>query len=174
MAGYEPGDKATIRSKQFLVVFGIALVIVLIAVAGILYLQRGAHIELKGTILKVRTIGLDENSSLAVIDFRFANPADFPFVVRTVDVSATGADGQNLTSTPVSEVDAKRIFQYYPILGQKYNTTLLTRDKIPGRKTEDRMIAARFELPLAKLDARKNLKIRIEDVDGPVSELAEK
>jgi hypothetical protein len=174
MAGYEPGDRPTILSKQFLMTFGIGLVVILVAVAGILYMQRGAHIELKGAILKVRTMGMDDNSSLAVVDFRFVNPADFPFVVRTVDVSITGADGQNYTSTPVSEVDAKRIFAYYPILGQKFNTSLITRDKIPGRKSEDRMIAARFEIPLAKLDARKNLKIRIEDVDGPVSELVEK
>ena len=171
---YEPGDRATIRSKQFLLVFGIALVIVLIAVAGILFLQRGAHVELKGSILKVRTMGMDDNNSLAVVDFRFANSSDYPFVVRSVDVTATGSDGQNYTSTPVPEVDAKRIFEYYPILGQKYNTSLLTRDKIPGQHSEDRMIVARFEVPIVKLDARTNLKIRIEDVDGPVSELAEK
>lgn len=174
MAGYEPGDRATIRSKQFLLVFAIALVIVLAAVGGIMYLQRGAHVELKGSILKVRTMGMDDNSSLAVVDFRFANPSDYPFVVRTVDVTATGPGGAAYTSTPVPEVDAKRIFEYYPILGQKYNASLITRDKIPGRKTEDRMIVARFEIPVAKLDARTNLKVRIEDVDGPVSELVEK
>jgi hypothetical protein len=173
MAGYEPGDRPTILSKQFLLTFGIGLVAILIVVAGILYIQRGAHVELKGAILKVRTMGMDDNSSLAVVDFRFVNPSDYPFVVRSVDVTAT-VDGQNNSSTPVPEVDAKRIFEYYPILGQKFNTSLLTRDKIPGRKSEDRMIVARFEIPVAKLDARTNLKIRIEDVDGPVSELLEK
>ena len=140
----------------------------------ILYLQRGAHVELKGAILKVRTMGMDDNSSLAVIDFRFANPSNYPFVVRSVDVSATGAGGENYSSTPVPEVDAKRIFDYYPVLGPKFNTSLISRDKIPGQHSEDRMIVARFEIPVAKLDARKNLKIRIEDVDGPVSELVEK
>jgi hypothetical protein len=171
---YEPGDRPTILNKRFLLTFGIGLVAILIAVGFILYMQRGAHVELKGAILKVRTMGADDNSSLAIVDFRFANPSDYPFVVRSVDVSATGAGGASYTSTPVSEVDAKRIFEYYPILGQKYNTSLLTRDKIPGRKSEDRMIVARFEIPVAKLDARTNLKIRIEDVDGPVSELVEK
>ena len=174
MAGYEPGDRPTILSKQFLLTFGIGLAVILIAVAGILYLQRGAHVELKGAILKVRTMGMDDNSSLAVVDFRFANPSDYPFVVRSVDVTATGADGASYTSTPVPEVDAKRIFEYYPILGQKFNTSLLTRDKIAGRHSEDRMIVARFEMPVTKLDARTNLKVRIEDVDGPVSELVEK
>jgi hypothetical protein len=174
MAGYEPGDRPTILSKQFLLTFGIGLVVILIAVAGILYLQRGAHVELKGAILKVRTMGMSDNSSLAVVDFRFVNPSDYPFVVRSVDVTVTGADGQIYASTPVPEVDAKRIFEYYPILGQKFNVSLLTRDKVPGRQSEDRMIATRFEIPVDKLDARKNLKIRIEDVDGPVSEMVEK
>jgi hypothetical protein len=171
---YEPGSRPTILSKQFLLTFGIGLVAITIAVAGVLYVQRGAHVELKGAILKVRTMGMDDNSSLAVVDFRFANPSDYAFVVRSVDVSATGANGQSYTSTPVSEIDAKRIFEYYPILGQKFDTSLMARDKIPGQHTEDRMIMARFEMPVAQLDARKNLKVRIEDVDGPVSELAEK
>jgi hypothetical protein len=171
---YEPGDRPTILSRQFLTTFGIGLVVILIAVAVILYVQRGAHIELKGAILKVRTMGMEDNSSLAVIDFRFVNPSNYPFVVRNVDVSVTGTNGQNVTSTPVSEVDAKRIFEFYPMLGHKYNLSLLSRDKIPARQSEDRMIAARFEIPVSELDTRKNLTIRIEDVDGPVSELTEK
>ena len=45
--------------------------------------------------------------------------------------------------------------------------------KIPARESQDRMIAARFEVPESKLTARKRLVLRIEDVDGPVSELVE-
>jgi len=37
----------------------------------------------------------------------------------------------------------------------------------------DRMIAVRFEIPVAQLDARKRLKLKIEDVDGPSGELIE-
>ena len=174
MAGYEPGDRPTILSSRFAIAFGIGLGVILIAVGVILYLQRGAHIELTGAILKVRTLPLDERSSLAVVDFRFANPSNYPFVVRTVDVTLTGPNGESYPSTPVSEVDAKRIFEYYPVLGQKFNDSLLPRDKIPARQSEDRMIVARFEVPAERLQARKNLTVRIEDVDGPVSELSEK
>jgi len=170
---YEPGDRPTILNKRFLMTFGIGLWVIAMAIAVIFVLQRGAHVELKGAILKVRTMATDENSSLAVVDFRFANPSDVPFVVRTVDVSATGAGGASYTSSSVPEVDAKRIFEYYPILGKKYTASLIMGDKIPGRTKADRMIMARFEIPVAKLDARLNLKIRIEDVDGPVSELVE-
>ena len=55
-----------------------------VAVGGILYMQRGAHMGVPGQILKVRTAPLDDNSSVAVIDFRFVNPADVVFVVHTV------------------------------------------------------------------------------------------
>jgi len=171
---YEPGDRPTILSRQFLVTFSVGLVAVLIAVGVVFYLQRGAHVELKGAILKVRTLALADNSSLAVVDFRFANSSSYPFVVRSVDVSAAGPSGQSYSSTLVSEVDAKRIFEYYPVLGQKFNNSLLTRDKIPPQHSEDRMVAARFEIPVTQLEGRKNLTIRIEDVDGPVSELVEK
>ena len=160
--------------KKFTGPFGIGLAIIAIAVAVMFYLQRGAHVELKGSVLKVRTEALDETSSVAVIDFRFVNPSDVQFVVRSVDVTMEGKDGSSTPGQPISEVDTKRVFQYHPMLGQKFNDSLLMRDKIPARQAEDRMIAARFEMPAEKLEARKAFHIRIEDVDGPVSELVEK
>jgi hypothetical protein len=171
---YEPGDRPTLLNKQFVLTFVIGGAVVLIAILGILYMQRGAHVELQGKILKVRTMGMQDNSSLAVVDFRFVNPSDYPFVVRTVDVTVTGADGQPYDGETVSEVDAKRTFEFYKMLGPEYNTSLLSRDRIGARRSEDRMIMARFEMPIEKLDQRKDLKVRIEDVDGPVSELHEK
>jgi hypothetical protein len=160
--------------KKFTGPLGIGLVVVAIGLGGVFYMQRGAHVELKGSVLKVRTAALDENSSLAVIDFRFVNPSDVPFVVRTVDVTMEGKDGSTALGLPISEMDAKRLFQYYPLLGQKFNDSLLMRDKIPARQAEDRMIATRFDMPVDKLETRKTFRIRIEDVDGPVSELVEK
>lgn len=160
--------------KRFWISFGVGVSAVLVLVAAVFYVQRGAHVELKGSVMKVRTAGMDENSSVAVIDFRFANPADYPFIVRKVDVSITGSDGKTYDGWTVSETDAQRLFEYYKGLGQKYNASLLMRDKIGPRQSEDRMIAARFEIPQSRLDSRKNLTVRIEDVDGPVSEIREK
>jgi hypothetical protein len=160
--------------KAFWIAFGVGAVVVALAVASVLYVQRGAHIELKGSILKVRTAAMDDYSSVAVVDFRFANPASYPFVVRSVVVSVAGADGNTYEGSTVSEVDARRLFEYYKLLGQKFNNSLLAREKIGPRQTQDRMIAARFEIPESLLQGRRNLNIRIEDVDGPVSELSEK
>src|SRR5215469_11847213 len=103
--------------KKFTGPFGIGLAIIAIAVAAVLWMQRGAHVELKGSVLKVRTAALDDTSSIAIIDFRFANPSDVPFVVRKVDVTMDGKDGNTYTSDPVSETDAKTVFQYNPMLG---------------------------------------------------------
>ncbi len=149
------------------------LVAVICAVAGVLYIQRGAKIELKGSILKVRTIGMDETSSLAAIDFRFVNPSDYPFVVHEVIVSMEDKTGKVVEGSTVSDLDTRRLFENYPVLGPKYNDTLIVRNKIPAKQSWDRMIVARFEVPVADLDSRRKLKIRIVDVDGPFSELEE-
>src|SRR5690242_19598743 len=118
-------------------------------------MQRGAHIDLKGAVLKVRTQAMDENSSVAVADFRFVNPSNYPFVVRQVDVSVIDKDGKILEGSPVSELDARRLFQYYPVLGQKFNDSLVMRDKIPARQSMDRMPVARLEAPQAVLESRR-------------------
>ena len=74
----------------------------------------------------------------------------------------------------MSELDARRLFEYYPQLGQKYNDSLLMKNKLAPHQTFDRMIAARFEAPESALESRKNLTVRIVDLDGPTSELHEK
>ncbi len=48
------------------------------------------------------------------------------------------------------------------------------RDKLPPHTSWDRMVAARFEVPESKLQARKRFLVRIEEVDGPVTEISEK
>ena len=149
------------------------LVVVAFGIGGVFYMQRGAHVELKGAVLKVRTQAMDETSAVAVIDFRFVNPSNYPFVVREVVVSIQDKDGKTLQGLPVSELDARRLFQYYPQLGQKYNDSLMMRDKIMGRQSMDRMIVARFEAPEATVESRGKLTVRIVDVDGPEAELQE-
>jgi hypothetical protein len=149
------------------------LLVVVAGIGGVFYMQRGAHVELKGGVLKVRTQAMDEKSSVAVIDFRFVNPSNYPFVVKEVTVSIVDKDGKTLEGQPVSELDARRLFQYYPQLGQKYNDSLMMRDKIMGRQSMDRMIATRFEETETTIEGRKKLTVRIVDVDGPVAELQE-
>jgi hypothetical protein len=151
----------------------LGLAVVAGAVAWIFHIQRGAHMELSGTILKVRTLATDQDSSVALIDFRVTNLADFPWMVRSVSVSVIDADGYLVEGSTIADADAARLFDYYPLLGQKYNGSLTYRSRIQPHETVDRMIGARFEVPEAQILGRKNLTIRVEDVDRGESEIVE-
>jgi len=143
-----------------------------VMVVGFLWWTRGAHVELRGEIKKIRTGVLEEKASIAIIDFRFRNPSDHPFVVRSVDLILEQGD----KSTPgmvIAEADARQMFQALPVLGQMFNDSLKIRDKIGSRQESDRMVAARFEVPESELTARTRFRVRVEEIDGGVSEIVE-
>ena len=120
------------------------------------------------------TAALDADSTIAVIDFRITNPSDIQFEVRTVTVEMEDIQGKSYQAQAVSEVDAKRLFEGMPILGEKYNPSLLTRDRLGAHVSRDRMIAARFAAPLSMVDGRKRFIVRIEEVDGKSFEYSER
>lgn len=160
--------------KNFLMAFGIGLAIIALGVGGIFLMQRGDRMQLPGKILKVRTAPLDEDSSIVVIDFRISNPSNILFEVRTVTVEMDDNQGKSYLGQPVSEMDAKRLFEGVPVLGQKFNPTLVMRERLGSHGSADRMIAARFQAPVALLDGRKRFIVRIEEVDGKSFEYAER
>jgi hypothetical protein len=159
--------------NNFAAAFGVGLAIIALAVGGIFLMQRGDRIEHPGKILKVRTAPLDEESSIAVIDFRITNPSDIIFEVRTVTVEMEDNQGKSIMGQTVSEMDAKRLFE---AAGDrtKFNTTLLMRERIGSHGSADRMIAARFQAPMAVHDGRKRFVVRIEEVDGKSFEYSER
>ena len=72
-----------------------------------------------------------------------------------------------------SEVDVQRVLSFYPVLGEKYNQTLIARDKINPGGTIDRMLAIRFAVSEEDVQRRKALRILVTDVDGANSEIRE-
>jgi hypothetical protein len=96
------------------------------------------------------------------------------FEVRTVTVELEDKDGKNYLGQTVSEMDAQRLFDGLPVLGGKFNKTLVMRERIGAHASQDRMIAARFQAPVAMLDARKKFVLRIEEVDGKSFEYIER
>lgn len=160
-------------SKNLLMAFGIGIGCITAVVGVILFVQRGAHLDLPGHFLKVRTAPLADDLSVAILDFRVSNTSDFPAVVRTVRVYAEDKAGARLEGQTIADPDAKRVFDGIPLLGQKYNQSLVLQNKIPGRATWDRMIAASFKVPDAKLQERKRFVVAIEEIDGKVFEIAE-
>ena len=138
-------------------------------------MQRGDRIELPGKILKVRTAPLDENSSIAVIDFRITNPSDVQFEVRTRDGGDGGQSGQELPGPDGQRSGCQAACsKLCRVLGEKYNTTLLMKERLGSHASADRMVAARFQAPLSMVDARKRFIVRMEEVDGKVFEYSER
>ena len=82
-------------NRDSAVAFGVGLACIALVVGGIVFMQRGDRIELPGKILKVRTAPLDENSAVAVIDFRINNPSGVQFMVRTVQVKMDDNEGKS-------------------------------------------------------------------------------
>jgi len=161
-------------SKTFMIAIGIGLVCIAIAVGGILYMQKGARVGVEGQVLKVRTTPLDENSTIVVVDFRLKNPSDYPFEARNVTAIYEDASGNRIEGTTASESDAKHIFEVIPTLGEKFSRTLIERDKVAPRSQLDSMVMAKFDMPESKLQARKQFVVKIEEIDGQISEIPEK
>ncbi len=153
---------------------GVGIIAILAAVAVVLFVQRGAHLDLPGQFLKVRTAPLSDDASLVAIDFRVRNVSDYPAVVRNVVVYAEDKNGARLAGKTIADPDVKRLFDQLPILGQKFNKSLILEDSIPGKATWDRMIAATFDVPEAKLGDRKRFVVAIEEIDGKIFEIVEK
>ncbi|HUP04359.1 MAG TPA: hypothetical protein VMU19_10245 [Bryobacteraceae bacterium] len=147
----------------------------LLAVVGIVvFMQRGARLEMTGQVLKVRTAPITDTYAIAVLDFRAMDVSDVPAVVRNVTVYEEDQNGVRTAGKTISEPDAKRVFDAIPLLGPKYNKSLVYRDRIPERGSLDRMIAATFQTPAAALDQRKRFVITIEEIDGGIFEIDEK
>lgn len=159
-------------SKNLAIFMGIGAAIVLIAIAVILYGNKGSHLELKGEIIKIRTGVIDEHNTAAVLDIRLENPSDVPFVVRDVKVTAEQPNGDKAEGFIISKSDFKQLLDYNKFLGKQFNEGLAIKDKIAPHQTVDRMIAVRFELPQADLEKVKLVHLWLQDMDGPEFETA--
>ncbi len=152
----------------------IAILIVAAMVGTGLYWTRNSHLDLKGQILQVRSYSIDQGYTIAVIDLRITNPSDTQFVVKEAEITLDTRDGKTLEGSIFSELDARRLFEYYKVLGTKFNSTLIAKDKIESRQTLDKMFAVRFTGTDADIQNRKAIHVTIHDVDGAVSEIVDR
>lgn len=160
-------------SKGFLITFLIGLAVVSLAIWGVFTKQAGAHIDPKGSILKVRTIKLDDTTSAAIVDIRLGNDSDYPVIARTIEMKAITAKGEE-HGNQVAEMDVKGLYRNYPVLGEQYNPVLKERDKVPPHSKIDREVCAQFMIPVQDLDDRKDMIVSVEDITGPTAEMHEK
>lgn len=161
-------------TKQFWIFLVVGLAVVGAGVYGVLVGTKGAHIDLVGEILKVRVLSVNPQASLVMVDFRVTNPADYPFVVSTVEMQLERPGAETVAGQALSKSDVEIAFKYGKLLGPKYNDVLSIRDKIAPHQTVDRMVGARFELPESQIEARKGIRLHIEELDNAVVEIGEK
>ncbi|MBM3796942.1 MAG: hypothetical protein FJW31_23505 [Acidobacteria bacterium] len=144
-------------------------------VLGAFYLNRGFRPVAQGEIKKIRWHGLDGKSAAAIIDLRISNAGDYVVEVRSLRVEAVplgaATSGAPTPGDPIAVADAKRLLAAYPEIGPQYNDTLKIRDEIPPDTTMDRMVVARFEVPLTELEGKTRLRVLVEDVNGHVAEI---
>ena len=156
-----------------IIAFLMGLGVVGAAIFGAFYMNRGSQMQLKGAILKVRSLA-DGDGAIVFVDFRVTNTATIPFVVASVQMTMETPDGEVATAVTFSKSDVEKVTRYLKLLGPKYNDVLSTKDKLPPVETVDRMAAGRFKFPPKYLESRKTLRLKIEEVDGVVAEIVEK
>jgi hypothetical protein len=157
--------------EQFVSAFTIGLVAVAAVVAVVLYMQRGAHMELTGP-MTVSVHGTDANTALATINIHLTNPADYGFQVANVTVTLETNAGEFPTTT-IGRVDAQRLADAMPEFGP-FHPTLYTKYTIPPHSTGDYTVLAQYSAPERILNDRKRFVVRVQEINGKVAEFDEK
>lgn len=158
-------------NKTFGIAFGAAVVVIIVVIWTGFIKTAGNHLAPTGSIGKVRTIAAADDLTYMVIDFSAKNDSDVDMIVRSIQADISTADGDTLMGTPVAAADVASAFKSYPLLGDQYNPVLKERDKIPAHQSIDRMVGLRIDAPVAKVEGRKQVTLRVEDITGPVLEL---
>ena len=94
-------------------------------------------------------------------------------MVKEVEVYIDGADGKATPAEIFSDIDGQRVIDYYPVLGKKYNPSLIRRDKIAAGASVDRTMLINVPMSDEQFARRKRLRIVVHDSDGPTSEIVE-
>jgi hypothetical protein len=157
-------------SKAFGIAFGAALVVIVVLVWTGFRTTSGNHLAPEGKIGKVRVQAVTDDISFVVLDFDMKNDSDRDMIVRSITGTVETADG-SADGSQVAASDLQRAFHDYPMLGEEFNPVLKERDVLPAHQSLDRMVGIRFDLPAAKVEGRKRIVLKIEDVTGPVLEL---
>jgi hypothetical protein len=162
--------KGLIR-EEFAGAFGIGLVAVAIAVGAVLFMQRGAHMDLTGP-MSIRILPTSDNDALALANLRITNPSDYPFEVRNVTVILETKAGE-FPREIISRSDTQRLFETTPEAGPPH-PTLYAKATIAPHTTTEYTIAAQFNAPERILKDRKRFVVKIEEIDGKIAEFSEK
>jgi hypothetical protein len=143
----------------------------LLIAGAILLFNRDTAPRLDGKITQVRTLGMDQNSSVAIVNFDAVNGSNNLLIVARRDLLVVDKNGAERAGSTISVSDLKYLFQLYPALGGMGFEPLIDRVRVEPEQPLRGILAARFDLPKHELDHRQAILFRIEDVDGKQSDL---
>jgi hypothetical protein len=160
-------------NPRLLIIAGAALAIVGLIVGTGLFVTKDNKIQLQGKVLGVRSHQVDANGTVAVVDYSVTNPSTNQFQLEEITAQLETSDGKTVDGEVFSEPETARLFEYYPMLGQRVNKTFLIREQLNSGQSREAMAAIRFDVPDAQVTNRKGLRIRFKEADGIVTEIVE-
>jgi hypothetical protein len=161
-------------SAKFPIFFGIAITMLALGMWFGWFSTADSRLLLTGEILKVRTMELTPETTLAILDFRMKYDSNILFALREASVVWTAADGSLKETDPVARPDLERIMQYAKQAGPKYNEMFVMGEKLTSKAMVDRMAAGVVKAPEADFLKRKSVTLRLTDMDGKTFELHER
>jgi hypothetical protein len=143
----------------------------LLITGGVLLFNRDTAPRLDGQITQVRTLGMDQNSSVAIVNFEAVNGSNNRLIIARRDLLVVGKDGAERAGSTISVSDLQYLFELYPALGGMGFEPLVDRVRLEPEQPLRGILAARFDMAKHDLDQRQAIIFRVEDVDGKRSEL---
>lgn len=125
----------------------------------------GEQPRLEGEITEVRTLAVEEEASVLLVNFQVENITNLPFVAHERWLEVVDAEGNQHQGRTVEGFHMKELFGYFSKeLGGMKDAPMVFQTRIEAGDTHRALLGARFEMSKADLDARRAIIVRI--VDG--------
>ena len=138
---------------------------------GALFFTSGPQPRLEGEITEIRTLSVEPEAAVALVNFRAENVTPNNFVAHERRLELIDAKGQSHRGTTVNTIDVKDLFEYFPELGGMKDEPFGAKTEIPSGEMVRGLVAARFEVSKEALDNRQALLIHVTDGVGRVTVL---
>ncbi|MDE0108698.1 MAG: hypothetical protein OXJ37_15755 [Bryobacterales bacterium] len=143
----------------------------LLVAGAIIAYNWGATPRLDGRITEVRTLGMDANSSVAIVNFEATNTSNYDVAINYREIEVVDRAGNIMQGRILSVFDVEQLFNYYPALGGMKDEPLLDERYVAPGEFFRGLTAARFEIPKHELDVRQELVFRTVDTKSRKTEI---
>ncbi len=120
--------------------------------------------RLEGRITDVRTLEVEENASVLLVNFEVANVTKLPFVAHERWLEVIDANGNQHKGLTIQGADMHDLFRYFAAeLGGMKDAPFVAQTVIEAGETHRALLGARLEISKAELEARREIIVRIFD-----------